>query len=244
VVWRRVGGLCSALCLCLAVGDLTSASAQDVSKQPDGTLLIAGRNLRCGNARNVVDPGLPNLGLAAPGILVMNPRLLNRWPATVRLFVFHHECGHHHVGGSELGADCWAVKQGVRQGWLDRGSLQQICRSFGNGPATPTHPAGAARCASLERCFAGAVAALSKERPAPTVEAQTTNLPKERSAPAGEAHTMLPTARSAPAGEAQTMLPKDRSAATGGATAGPAGPDASPKLIQGPTLKRSGMNPN
>jgi hypothetical protein len=144
----------------------------------------------------------------------MNPRLLKRWPAIVRLFVFHHECGHHHVGGSELAADCWAVKEGVREGWLDRPGLQQVCRSFGNGPATPTHPAGATRCASLERCFATAVAAL----------------PKQRSPAAGEVQA--------------TPVPKDRSAATGEATAGPAGPNESPRLIDGPTLKRSGMNPN
>jgi hypothetical protein len=178
----------AALCLCLALDSQTPVSAQAVSKQRDGTLLIAGRNLRCGKARNVVDPHLPNLGLAAPGVLVMNPRLLNRWPA------------------SELAADCWAVKQGVRQGWLDRDGLRQVCRSFGNGPATSTHPSSAARCASLDRCFAGAVA----------------RLPKERSPATGEA----------------------RSAATGEGTAGPAGPNASPKLLHGPTLKRSGMNPN
>jgi hypothetical protein len=199
-----------------------------VSKQRDGTLLIAGRNLRCGNARNVVDPRLPNLGLAAPGVLVMNPRLLNRWPATVRLFVFHHECGHHHVGASELAADCWAVKQGVRQGWLDRASLQQICRSFGNGPATSTHPSGASRCASLDQCFASAVAAL----------------PKQRSPATGGVQATLPKERSASTGEVQATLPKERSGATGEGTAGPAGPDASPKLIDGPTLKRSGMNPD
>ena len=213
MVWRRVGGASTAVCLLLAVDAHTPAAGQDVTKQRDGSLLIAGRNLRCGGVRNVVDPHLPNLGLAAPGVLVMNPRLLNRWPATVRLFVFHHECGHHHVGASELAADCWAVRQGVRQGWLDQTGLKQICRSFGNGPATSTHPSGAARCASLDRCFANAVAAAAKGRSPPT-------------------------------GEVQSTLPKDRSAATGEGTAGPAGPNASPKLIEGPTLKRSGMNPN
>ena len=212
MVWRRVGGAIAALCLCFAVAGDIPVFAQDVSKQRDGSLLIAGRALRCGGVRNVVDPYLPNLGLAAPGVLVMNPRLLNRWPATVRLFVFHHECGHHHVGASELAADCWAVRQGVRQGWLDRAGLQHICRSFGNGPATPTHPSGAARCAGLERCFVNVVAAAAKGRSAPT-------------------------------GEAQATLPDERSGATGEATAGPAGPHA-PKLLHGPTLKRSGMNPN
>src|SRR5262249_53009838 len=70
-----------------------------IAKQRDGTLLIGGRSLRCGTTRNVLDAHLPNLGLAAPGVVVFNPRELNRWPDTVRLFVFHHECGHHHVGG-------------------------------------------------------------------------------------------------------------------------------------------------
>jgi hypothetical protein len=227
VVWRRVGGVAAVVGLC-AIADLawanpasdSSPNAQpvaavpastnpraassmvrpreNIAKQRDGTLLIAGRSLRCGGARNVLDPRLQNLGLAAPGVVVFNPRELNRWPDTVRLFVFHHECGHHEVGASELGADCWAVKQGVRQGWLDRDGLGQVCRSFGDGPATSTHPAGASRCASLNRCFATAVAALAKEKAAPA----------SQGAPTVEA-------------------------------------DASgPKLIQGPTLKRSGMRPS
>jgi len=227
VVWRRVGGLSAAVCLFLAVDTLAPAAAQSVTKQPDGSLLIAGRSLRCGSARNVVDANLPNLGLAAPGVLVMNPRLLARWPAIVRLFVFHHECGHHHVGGNELRADCWAVKEGVRQGWLDRSGLQQICRSFGNGPATSTHPSGASRCASLERCYANATETMvaRKRAPADGPEAQS----KERS-PA--------------AGEVTLSKERERSTADGEATAGPTGPDAQPKLLTGPSLKRSGMNPD
>jgi hypothetical protein len=196
VFWRRVGGLAAVLCLCAALDSRTIAPAQALSKQRDGTLLLAGRSLRCGTARNVLDPHLPNLGLAAPGVLVMNPRLLNRWSVTVRLFVFHHECGHHHVGGSELAADCWAVKQGVRHGWLDRQGLGQVCRSFGNAPETSTHPSAARRCVSLDRCFANATAALAKERAAASAEAP-----------------------------AQTQPP-------------------APKLISGPTLRRSGMRPN
>jgi hypothetical protein len=209
----------------LAVDTHTPASAQSVTRQPDGTVLIAGRSLRCGSARNVIDANLPNLGLAAPGVLVMNPRLLARWPAIVRLFVFHHECGHHHVGGSEIGADCWAVKEGVRQGWLDRPGLDQICRSFGNGPATATHPSGARRCASLQRCYAGATATMEARRRTPG--AVETTASKERAPAAGG--VTLPGGQSTPAGEA---------------SAGPAGPDASPRLLSGPDLKRSGMNPD
>ena len=197
--WRRIGGVAAVACLCAALGGqpaVSAQSAQSIAKQRDGSVLIAGRSLRCGNMRNVLDPGLPNLGLAAPGVVVFNPRQLSRWPDTVRLFVFHHECGHHHVGGNEMAADCWAVKEGVREGWLNRDGLGQVCRSFGNGPATSTHPAGARRCASLDRCFTTAMAA--KEKAAKTIEAK----------------------------------------------AAPAAAPSEPRLIEGPILKRSGMNPS
>jgi hypothetical protein len=147
------------LCVSLAVALAWASAAQSassISLQRDGTVAIAGRALRCSGVRNVLDPRLPNLGVAAPGILVLNPSLLSRQSEVVRLFVFHHECGHHHIGASELKADCWAVTEGVKQGWLDRVGLAEACRSFGDAPPTPTHPSGAKRCANLDRCFAAA----------------------------------------------------------------------------------------
>jgi hypothetical protein len=141
-------------------------SASPISLQRDGAVTIAGRVLRCRGVRNVLDPRLPNLGVAAPGVLVLNPGLLNRQSEVVRLFVFHHECGHHHVGASELKADCWAVAEGVKGGWLDRGGLTQACRSFGDAPPTPTHPSGSRRCANLDRCFAAASAAQTRQQEA------------------------------------------------------------------------------
>jgi hypothetical protein len=124
------------------------------AQQSQATLTVAGRTVRCGNLRNVLDARLPNLGMAAPGVVVLNPVMLQRQPAIVRLFVYHHECGHHHVGGDEVAADCWAARQGARQGWLGKAGIEQVCRSFGNRPATTTHPSGPSRCASLRRCFA------------------------------------------------------------------------------------------
>jgi hypothetical protein len=160
----RLGGALVALCLLSGVDSQTGQASSLVDLQRDGQVRIAGRALRCGAVRNVLDAALPNLGLAAPGVLVLNPHLLNRQSNTVRLFVFHHECGHHHVGSSEIGADCWAVKQGVRQGWIGQQGIEQICRSFGNRAATPTHPSSAERCASLRQCFAGATTSTTKRR--------------------------------------------------------------------------------
>ena len=117
-------------------GSGPAQSATSISLQRDGAVAIAGRTLRCGGVRNVLDPHLPNLGVAAPGVLVLNPGLLSRQSEIVRLFVFHHECGHHHVGGNELKADCWAVTRVSKPaGSTARGWRKLVARS-----ATPPRP--------------------------------------------------------------------------------------------------------
>ena len=92
--------------------------------------------------------------------------MLSEQPDSVRLFVFHHECGHHNVGESELAADCWAVDHGVREGWLDARGLDAVCRSFEDAPETDTHPSGKRRCRNLDKCFATAVASLTAKKTA------------------------------------------------------------------------------
>jgi hypothetical protein len=157
----RLGHLLGAAAAALiygAMGSTVVGAAPPISLQPDGSLQIAARKLRCGDVRNLLDTRLLNLGISVPDakLLVINPALVARQPGMVGLFIYHHECGHHHVGASELGADCWAVRRGVREGWLDSAGLAQICESFGNAPASATHPSGARRCSNLSRCFAAA----------------------------------------------------------------------------------------
>jgi hypothetical protein len=132
---------------------------------------LAGRTVRCKDVRIITDRGLPSEGAEAPGMLILNPDMLNAQPATVRLFVFHHECGHHNVGDSELQADCWAVGQGVREGWLDAKGLDQVCRSFEDAPETSTHPSGRRRCHNLDRCFASALSSQGNKTPARAIAA-------------------------------------------------------------------------
>jgi len=165
---RSLIHLCCTLALLAAAltapGSRAHAAAP-VQMQPDGTLQIAGRAVQCGRARNVLDPHMPNLGMASRrrNEVILNPARLGRYPSTVGLFVFHHECGHHHVGGDELEADCWAVDRGVRDGWLDRRHLGSICSSFGNRRETATHPAAGDRCARLHQCFTAASATSARE---------------------------------------------------------------------------------
>jgi hypothetical protein len=141
----------------------SSASAQTVDR--DGSFKLAGRSLRCGRARNIVDRKIPIEGMSAPGMVILNPSMLQQHPENVRVFIFHHECAHQHVGGDELGADCWAVKRGVTEGWLDKKGLGEVCRSFGDAPESATHPSGRRRCRNIDRCFAAAVASQPPSTP-------------------------------------------------------------------------------
>jgi hypothetical protein len=173
----RLFAMIAAALALASVGSSPGLSAPAMSVKRDGSLEMGGRKLRCGPVRIMLPRRLPNLGVAGPGMIALNPRLLSQYPEIVRLFVFYHECGHHHVGGSELGADCWAVHRGVREGWLDRDGLGQVCRSVRDEPASSTHPSGRRRCGNLDRCFATAVAALPKP-PSATASAGVSAVPR------------------------------------------------------------------
>ena len=145
---------------CVAALANTSVLAGPLIRQlADGSVEIDGRKLNCSPVRTLLNSRLPNLGISIPGerLLVINPAALRRYPESVRLFVFLHECGHHHVGASELKADCWAVEHGVHDGWLNLAAVGEVCRSFGNAPATSTHPSAVRRCRNLDRCYASAM---------------------------------------------------------------------------------------
>ena len=166
----------TALCLAVAYGHLQQvAAAEQTRVGRGGAVEVAGREVHCANVETRLDRHLPNLGAASPEarLMILNPSLLGRYTRVVQLFVFHHECGHHHVGESELGADCWAVGQGVREGWLDRNGLTQVCRSFENAPETDTHPSGQRRCSNIDKCFAKAEVEHAKAAPAKAAAAQT-----------------------------------------------------------------------
>jgi hypothetical protein len=154
----------------VTVGSSGGLSASPMSVKRDGSLEIGANNVSCGPIRIMLPRRLPDMGIAGPGFIALNPRLLSSYPEIVRLFVFYHECGHHHVGGDELGADCWAVGHGVREGWLDRDGLGQVCQVFGNDPQTASHPSGRRRCKNLDRCFASALNELPKPQQGPANE--------------------------------------------------------------------------
>lgn len=149
-----IGLIAMAAIASLATHVISQATADTIPS--DGlTVTIAGRAMRCGETPVYMDSEMPTEGMSVPGEgLYLNPFLLNRQPAPVRMFIFKHECAHEVTGPDELGADCMAAQSGAREGWLKVSDIDAVCQSF-SGPATETHPSGDARCANIRQCFAG-----------------------------------------------------------------------------------------
>lgn len=165
------------------------------------SVTLAGRKMSCGKADIMIDRDLPSEGGAGDTVLILNPNMLNKQPPTVRLFVFKHECGHITVGDSELDADCYAVNYGVREGWLDRKGLNEVCDSFEGAPETDTHPSAKRRCTNLDRCFTKAVAAQTIKAPMPVPAI----MPPRTTATITAAAPELPVAKSAALGQTKVL---------------------------------------
>ena len=160
---RALCGLCGVATVVAAT--LMMAAAAPVLKASDniirgkaygpGEYIIAGHALHCRRARTVLSSELNDYGAAVPGTIVLNPKRLQRLPATTGLFVYAHECGHQIHGRSEAAADCYAAKRGRSEGWLTRRAISGICNVFPKTAETKSHAARGARCTVIQACFVG-----------------------------------------------------------------------------------------
>jgi hypothetical protein len=121
---------------------------------PNGQLSFDGQPFICGKFPTVLDPLLGDYA-AAPykGFIIINPKLLPKVPTAVKLWIFHHECGHALGIADETRADCYSAQRGRRTGWLTPEGLDQVCEFISAGKADARHPAGADRCAAMRTCY-------------------------------------------------------------------------------------------
>jgi hypothetical protein len=119
-----------------------------------GDLVIEGRKMICGKRPTVLDSKLDDYGAAYPGFLILNPKLLAKVSAPVRLWIHAHECGHQYRGPDEETADCFAVQRGRRQGWLSAEGLEEVCRFIAPAKGDSMHFSGSHRCEAMRSCYA------------------------------------------------------------------------------------------
>lgn len=120
---------------------------------PPGTFSVDGVPVVCGSVAFVLDPSLPDVGMARPGVIILNPMYYGGMSTSAKLFWVGHECGHHVVGLNESAADCWAVRTGRDQGWFPPSTFQEMIYQMQNNPGDFYHPPGAARIANMISCY-------------------------------------------------------------------------------------------
>jgi len=121
---------------------------------PNGKLSFDGQPFTCGKLVTVLDPQLTDYA-AAPykGFIILNPRVMPKVSTPVKLWIFHHECGHAQGIRDETKADCFSVQRGRRAGWLTPEGLDQVCDFISNGKPDAAHPSGVERCAAIRQCY-------------------------------------------------------------------------------------------
>jgi hypothetical protein len=120
---------------------------------PAGRLVLDGHRMSCGSWATVLDPNLDDYAKAYPQIVILNMSYVAKVPTAVKLWIYSHECGHLFGGADESKADCFAVRRGRAEGWLDASGLDQVCRFISVARPDAAHVSGVDRCNVMRRCW-------------------------------------------------------------------------------------------
>jgi hypothetical protein len=92
-----------------------------------GQLKIDGKSVNCGKRPTVLNSNFDSWGGAFPGFLILNTKKISGLSTQVKLYIYSHECGHQFEGPDETKADLFAIRRGVKWGWLDAQGMEDIC---------------------------------------------------------------------------------------------------------------------
>jgi hypothetical protein len=118
-----------------------------------GMLKIDGKSVNCGTRPTVLNPNFNSWAGAFPGFMILNTKKLDGLSTPVKLFLYSHECGHQFVGVDEVKADFFAIRRGMRLGWLNARGMKDICTFISKLKATAAHPPGPARCEMMRKYY-------------------------------------------------------------------------------------------
>jgi hypothetical protein len=123
---------------------------------PAGRLELGGKRMMCGNRPSVLDPEFDTWAGAYtdPGFIIVNPIYMDKEDRVVQWYIYSHECGHQFRGFDEDTADEFAIRRGVRQGWLNDRGMDKVCRFIAKVPGDSEHPVGPSRCHNMKRIYA------------------------------------------------------------------------------------------
>jgi hypothetical protein len=141
-----------------------------------GALKLDGKAVNCGKRPTVLNPNFDSWGGAFPGFLILNNKKMSGLSAQVKLYIYSHECGHQFIGADETKADLFAIRRGVKYGWLDAQGLEDICTFISQLKGDAVHPPGPQRCEAMRKYYrqlVGDGAGQQAKVPVPATKAQT-----------------------------------------------------------------------
>lgn len=121
---------------------------------PAGALTYDGQSFACGRFPAMLNARLDDYGAAFFGFVLLNPARFEALPLTLKRYAYAHECGHQYVGYDEGEADCYAVRRGRREGWLDARAMDEICAFINRSKGDGAHALGTRRCRMMRQCLA------------------------------------------------------------------------------------------
>ena len=109
--------------------------------------------MNCGKRPTVLNPNFDSWGGAFPGFLILNTKKINGLSTQVKLYIYSHECGHQFIGADETKADLFAIRRGVKWGWLDAQGMEDICTFISQLKGDAVHPPGPQRCETMRKYY-------------------------------------------------------------------------------------------
>lgn len=140
-----------------------------------GQLKLDGKSVNCGKRPTVLNPNFDSWGGAFPGFLILNIKKISGLSTQVKLYIYSHECGHQFEGADETKADLFAIRRGVKWGWLDAQGMEDICAFISQLKGDSVHPPGPQRCETMRKYYRQLVVDSGQQAraPASTAKPQT-----------------------------------------------------------------------
>jgi hypothetical protein len=141
-----------------------------------GALKLDGKAANCGKRPTVLNPNFDSWGGAFPGFLILNTKKINGLSTQVKLYIYSHECGHQFIGADETQADLFAIRRGVKYGWLDAQGMEDICTFISQLKGDSVHPPGPQRCETMRKYYRELIGAPPQRASTPTPSSQAQTL--------------------------------------------------------------------
>jgi hypothetical protein len=148
----------------------------DAQVVAQGQLKIDGKSMTCGKRPTVLNPNFDSWGGAFPGFLILNNKKITGLSTQTKLYIYSHECGHQFEGADETKADLFAIRRGVKWGWLDAEGMEDICVFISQLKGDAVHPPGPQRCETMRKYYRKLVGASGQQAEAPASSAKPRTL--------------------------------------------------------------------